>query len=197
MCRNFGVRCRRKMDTPYIAPYNPYKFPRRMSEHHKLLPIWDLHFLRWIKLRSIGTKTDRFVPQICLSIPSSLAQLPAHQTSSSPIWLQLKSRDGLVDAHVIGRDLEEMKAERQADDSSIQACTSYFHKQIVSCFKSATDFWSSIDVTKEFPGAQITVRSQVPYSHTIVDTFREVPSPNLPMIGRQYSPFVPNPEAIW
>ena len=120
MCRNFGVRCRRKMDTPYIAPYNPYKFPRRMSEHHKLLPIWDLHFLRWIKLRSIGTKTDRFVPQICLSIPSSLAQLPAHQTSSSPIWLQLKSRDGLVDAHVIGQDLEEMKAERQADDSSTQ-----------------------------------------------------------------------------
>ena len=91
---NSCVGCRRHMETPYPSPCNPYKFVHKMSKHHKLLPMWDLCLFDW--LNSIGKKTHRFVPHICFSMPSTLAQLPTHRTSSSPIWLQLKSRRMMV-----------------------------------------------------------------------------------------------------
>ena len=54
--QNFCVRCTRHMDTPYIAYH---KFARRMSKHHNLPPIWDLHFLKWIKLHWYKNRSFR------------------------------------------------------------------------------------------------------------------------------------------
>ena len=150
-------------------------------------------------LNSIGTKTDRFVPQICLSMPSTLAQLPTHRTSSSPIWLQLKSRRMMVWL----MQTASAKTWNKCKQSVKRMTRGAKHHKLLP-FWLVSFWWNSITpVTfeaalfslKNFAEHKslITVSPQVPYSQTMVDTFREIPNPKYTNDWQAVPTLCPNP----